>query len=508
MNSSQTLTTNRVFRMMFVIPMIVLGLGGVEVSIAVTNLLTFTAAETPPADQYRTASVSLTRLAAERKTLLALATRSPEQEAQLAQLNQQWREAEQAYQRTLQEINAALAATRSDKVEQIREAEGLMTDLEELGGGTVAIYTLVGEKRLYLLLITTTVRRAYPVEIGEAEVNRAVLAFRQALVDPHLDPRPAAQQFYRWLIQPLEADLNNSQARTLLWSLDGSLRYLPVAALHDGQQYLAERYAQLVFTPASQARLKDTPKAAWQGLGLGVTQAHPPFKALPAVRAELTAIIRDPDPGPGLMPGKLLFDNAFTLDALLRELQQRRPLVHISSHFRFTPGNDSQSYLLLGDGALSLDRIQTEKTLFAGVDLLTLSACETAVGDTGTATGAEVEGFAVLAQRKGAKAVLATLWSVADASTGQFMQRFYALRQSERLTKAEALRRTQLEFLRGATKAPANPDSTPPEGSPTKGLTVRPVGAEPVAPRFTPSPDAPYAHPFYWAPFILLGNGL
>lgn len=99
-------------------------------------------------------------------------------------------------------------------------------------------------------------------------------------------------------------------------------------------------------------------------------------------------------------------------------------------------------------------------------------------------------------------------WSVADASTGQFMQRFYALRQSEHLTKAEALRRAQLEFLRGATKAPASPESMPLGDSPTKGLTVRLVGAEPVAPRYTPSPDAPYAHPFYWAPFILLGNGL
>ncbi len=477
-------------------------------TVGVGGLLTFTAAETPPADQYRAASANLTRLAAERDPLLALPTRTADQDAQLAQLNQQWTAAQQAFEQTLKEIQTMLAATRRDKVEQIQEAEGLMTDLEELGKGAVAIYTLVGEKRLYLLLITPTVRRAYPVEIGEAEVNRAVLAFRQALTDPHLDPRPAAQPFYRWLIQPLESDLKASGAQTLLWSLDGSLRYLPVAALHDGQQYLAERYAQLVFTPASHARLKDAPKSEWQGLGVGVTQAKPDFPALPAVRAELTALIRDPETGPGLLPGKLLFDDAFTLDALLRELQHRRPLVHISSHFRFTPGNDSQSYLLLGDGTLSLDRVQAEKTLFAGVDLLTLSACETAVGDTSNATGAEVEGFAVLAQRKGAKAVLATLWSVADASTGLFMQRFYALRQSEHLTKAEALRRTQLEFLRGATKAPANPDSTPPEDSPTKGLTVRPVGAEPVAPRYTPSPDAPYAHPFYWAPFILLGNGL
>lgn len=118
--------------------------------------------------------------------------------------------------------------------------------------------------------------------------------------------------------------------------------------------------------------------------------------------------------------------------------------------------------------------MQAEKTLFAGVDLLTLSACETAVGDTDRATGAEVEGFAVLAQRKGAKAVMATLWSVADASTGQFMQRFYALRQSERLTKTEALRRTQVEFLHGTDAPSATPTTASAAASPTKGFTPDP----------------------------------
>jgi len=472
--------------------------------------LSFTAAETPPADQYRAASDTLTQLATERDVLRARTARTPAQEERLAQLDQQWDAAEQAFNRLLNEIHTALAATRRDKVEQVEEAEGLMSDLDELGEGTVAIYTLVGEQRLYLLLITPTLRRAYSVAVSEAEVNRAALAFRQALSNPRQDPRPAAQQFYQWLIAPLQADLQDSGAKTLLWSLDGSLRYLPMAALHDGHQYLAERYAQFIFTPASQTRLKDRPQTAWQGLGLGVTQAHADFPALPAVRAELTAIIRDGDQETGLLPGKLLFDEDFTLEALLRELQQRRPLVHISSHFRFTPGNDSQSYLLLGNGTLSLDRIQAERTLFRGVDLLTLSACETAVGDTPNATGAEVEGFAVLAQRKGAKAVLATLWSVADTSTAQFMQRFYALRQRKTLNKAEALRRTQIEWLQGAAPSPPSAETSPADGTPTKGFAPDSpsLGAPTNAPPFTPRPGTPYAHPYYWAPFILLGNGL
>jgi CHAT domain-containing protein len=183
---------------------------------------------------------------------------------------------------------------------------------------------------------------------------------------------------------------------------------------------------------------------------------------------------------------------------MLSELRRRHKVVHIASHFMFAPGDETNSALLLGDGQfLSLAQIKSLPNVFGGVDLLTLSACNTATG--GAANGKEVEGFAVLAQRQGAKAVVASLWPVADRSTTLLMEEFYRLREAQAGTpKAEALRRAQLELLRGGAAAGAQAN---------RGLALREQGQSPSGGRpFTPDPKAPFAHPFFWAPFILIGN--
>jgi CHAT domain-containing protein len=150
--------------------------------------------------------------------------------------------------------------------------------------------------------------------------------------------------------------------------------------------------------------------------------------------------------------------------------------------------------LQLGDGGhWSLAELKTSANLFGGVQLLTLSACNTGVGD-----GAEVEGFGTLAQRQGAKAVVASLWPVADESTSRLMQEFYRIRESSRdMTKLEALREPQLKLLRGDVKVKSGADRG-------RGEVLN--AAHPEAPRFKLNPDAPFAHPFYWAPFFLMGN--
>jgi CHAT domain-containing protein len=180
------------------------------------------------------------------------------------------------------------------------------------------------------------------------------------------------------------------------------------------------------------------------------------------------------------------------------------PVVHIASHFRFLPGSD-QSFLLLGDGGnLTLGQVRTEALPYEAVDLLTLSACETAVGGGHNEYGVEVEGLGVLAQQQGARAVLATLWAVADASTGQLMQQFYRLRQDGQVNKAEALRRAQLVLLNGA----AAPTAATPAASAdaARGASRPSTGTD--APPFESDPKRPYAHPYFWAPFILMGNWL
>jgi CHAT domain-containing protein len=318
-----------------------------------------------------------------------------------------------------------------------------------------------------------------------------VTEFREQLENPRLDPLPAAKELYQILIGPIAKDLEGAQAQTLMWSLDGVLRYIPIAALHDGRGYLVERYRNVEFTPASQARLKDVPGEQWRGLGLGVSKEHEGFSALKGVPDELHGIIRDErdKTSRGVVAGTVELDEDFTEESFRASLRNGYGLVHVASHFRFRPGNEMDSFLLLGDGQhLTLDRIRSLPNVFGGVRLLTLSACDTAVGGV-MAGGKEVDGFAVLAQRQGAKAVMATLWPVADQSTQIFMRRFYELRESfPRLSKAESLQRAQMELL-----------ATGRQASLTDGGQEQVVGSKPGA-------DRDYSHPYYWAPFILIGN--
>jgi CHAT domain-containing protein len=186
--------------------------------------------------------------------------------------------------------------------------------------------------------------------------------------------------------------------------------------------------------------------------------------------------------------------------------------VHLASHFTFEPGDEANSFLLMGKGeVMTLKEMKTRENLFAGVDLLTLSACNTAAQQSG-ANGREIDGFAELAQRLGAGAVLATLWPVSDKSTPGLMGQFYKLRQeSQGMTKAEALQKAQVAMLQGSEKVKPLPvaeeQSTAQQKSPRTDI----VGLKEAslnAPRYQLNPKARFAHPYYWAGFVLIGNYL
>ena len=326
----------------------------------------------------------------------------------------------------------------------------MMEDLRDLPQGTVAIYALIGGDKFRSILVTPNVQKAYEYPIAVADLNHKVLEFRQVVQNPQRDPRPLAEGLYKILLGNMANDLRQANAKTLMFSLDGVLRYLPIAALFDGEQYLVEKFGITVFTPASNARLKDQPSKQWRAAGFGVTKGFQGSTALPGVGSKLTRIISKKDGDGGILGGEIKLDDEFTEDAMRVALRKRYPVVHIASHFRFQPGNETQSYLLLGDGShLSLSQLKALPNLFGGVELLTLSACNTGVGDT-NGNGKEVEGLGVLAQRKGAKAVVASLWPVADVSTSLLMQEFYRIRETSiGTTKLEALREAQLELLRG-----------------------------------------------------------
>jgi CHAT domain-containing protein len=243
-----------------------------------------------------------------------------------------------------------------------------------------------------------------------------------------------------------------------------------LAALHDGQRFLIERYALTILTPAAQTRLKDRPAPAWQVAAMGVSRVVDGYTPLPAVRDEVTGIVQQPAADGGIYPGTIYLNEAFTETALIDALHQHE-VVHVASHFVFDAGNEQESHLLLGDGnTVTLERLRDRSFDFSLLDLITLSACETAIGG-GREDGREIEGFAALVQTRGARAVIATLWAVADASTALLMHEFYRLRRDAGLSKAEALRAAQLALLQGDAGREAT-------------------------------------HPFHWAPCILLGNPL
>jgi CHAT domain-containing protein len=464
--------------------------------------------------RYREIADQLAALGAERGALVDKQSRTSEEEQRLAKLDADLVVAGSAFQKFLNQLTTESGGSieSSGRVFQLRESQGLMEDLRELGKGVVALYTLVGEDKYHVILTTPDFQKGYEVPIKAADLNRKVLEFRDVLQNPKYDPLPLAQELYKILIAPVAKDLEKAKAQILMWSLDGVLRYLPVAALNDGKQYLVEQYRNVVFTPASQARLKDAPSRQWKALGLGVTKSFGErIPALPGVAEEIHGIIREADQNDGagakrgVLPGAIKLDEQFTQEAMLAGLRQRPLVVHVASHFQFSPGNETNSALLLGDGSfLSLAQIKSLPNIFGGVELLTLSACNTATGGGG-ANGKEVEGFGVLAQRQGAKAVVASLWPVFDTSTKILMQDFYRIREAKAdTTKAEALRQAQLRLLRGEATTEATTTAAPTTDRQIVHKEEIPGAAN--KPRFTPDPMKPYAHPYYWAPFILIGN--
>ena len=464
--------------------------------------------------QYRNLADEFARLGKERGALFAKRNRSAEEDRQLAKLDEQLAVALDHFNKFLEQLQLKLGVetARGARVIDIKDTLGMKKTLRELGPGTVIVYTLLAEDKYRAMLFTPDSEHAYENPTSASEIQHKVLSFRQALEHIDVDPTPLAVELYNIIIGPkLAHDLQQAGAKTIMWSLDGVLRYLPVAALQDEQQkYLVESFNNVIFTPVSRDRLKDPVSEHWKALGLGVSRAKAGFGELPGVPQELRMIIRDPaagqSTGDGVLDGKVLLDDSFTKDAMKAALRQNFQLIHIASHFRFRPGNDETgSFLLLGEKDEQNDKLtvaEIRKLSFEGVDLMTLSACDTAMGDTNE-DGIEVESFGVLAQRQGAEAVMATLWPVADLSTPLLMHEFYRQRETHPgMSKTEALRQAQLALINGSSeqsKASSNlaQRSEPVDGPNQKRLAL---------PAYRRDQNKPFAHPYFWAPFILIGN--
>jgi len=428
--------------------------------------------------------------------------------AQLETLYSQLEALKRQYEDQVTEFEATIRANRADdEIFQTPgnisgEAEALLAAYAEDGQKAVLIYPFVLEDKLWLVWATAgNVVGSVEVPVPQGELSIAVQRFGELLQNPQAgslaDLQATSQQLYSWIIEPLDAELAKNDIDHLIFVNDRVTRYIPMAALFDGERFLLERYRiSTVLAPGltdTTARL--APVEATNVLGLGLSQAVANFDALPGVVKELSGIVRDAAKGySGIYPGQVLLDNEFTLETLQTNVANHQVL-HVATHAAFVPGRAEESFIVLGNGErLTITDIEVMERRLRDLHLVVLSACQTALGGE-AGDGTEIAGISSYFLEAGrAETVIASLWKVNDDSTSLLMQRFYELLATGELTKAEALRQAQLSLLYdedtetrlAASRATIQVESR--DGSPLSAIG--------------------FQHPYHWAPFILIGNGL
>jgi CHAT domain-containing protein/tetratricopeptide (TPR) repeat protein len=374
-----------------------------------------------------------------------------------------------------------------------KQAGNLQETLSKLGPGVV-LYQAIALDNGLQLFVTAAGQETVHREVAMARAELATKVYEAVNLVEQRDPLAIAklQDLHAVLIEPVAEDLRRRGASVVMLDLGGFLRYVPYAALNANGRYLVEDYALALYTSAVPPRFALPDRTAATGAGFGVSKGADGFAPLPGVERELEDIFTGAD-RTGTLDGAPLLDEGFNMRSFSAALRLKPQYIHIASHFKFEPGNETRSFLLLGEGgALTLADLRSDKKLsFKGVDLLTLSACETARG--GGSEGEEIESFGALAQSKGASAVMATLWQIADQSTARLMSDFYEGLLSQGLDKARALQRAQIAMLRGL---------------PAVRVTLRSERGVLAAGEEVTGQAPSTAHPYYWSAFILMGNWL
>lgn len=352
-------------------------------------------------------------------------------------------------------------------------------NIDELDKQAAIIYPIILKDRLEVIIKlpgTDNLRHYTKNGTTETQVDEVVQELLLSLNQPITKVnklKETSQQMYDWLIKPLETDLGNNtkqnQIKTLVFVLDSSLRSIPPAVLYDGKQYLIEKYA-IVVTPGLQLiNAKPLSRENLRAIVAGTNNA-PSFQAeglasIDNVKLELAAIEKE------IEQTIKLEDQSFIVENIQNKIYSNPfNIVHIATHGKFS-SNLQETFILDWQKRIKVSDLDnllrsngTNKS--TSIELLTLSACETATGDKRAALG-----LAGVAIRAGASSTLATLWQIDDASTAEFMTLFYQQLSNRQLSKAEALRNAQIAFL-------------------------------------TNDSNSSYEHPFHWAAFILVGNWL
>jgi CHAT domain-containing protein len=320
-------------------------------------------------------------------------------------------------------------------------AAALASAAQSFGPDTAFAVYLLAETHLRVLVTARGAQERFLIPIDNAQLQRDIGHFLDDIAQQR-DVTALSARLYDTIARRVDEFAAQHHVHRLTLWLDGSLRYVPIAALQDGRQYLADKYVIQIYSPApasvGSGQASRSPRAVVRGFG--VTQAVAGYPALPAVADELCYVVHGPieglhatnegcvteGTGNGALNGAGFADSAFTEQRFTAALNGAHDfsVLHIGTHFRLRPGNALRSYLLLGDGSkLTLDVISALD--FKDIAVVTLSACETGLGGTRTDDGREVEGLSALVQRRGAGQVIASLWQVEDASTAVLMHTLY-----------------------------------------------------------------------------------
>jgi CHAT domain-containing protein len=344
----------------------------------------------------------------------------------------------------------------------VQAARSQATGLELVSKTAAVIYPIMLQDRLEILvsLPSGMVRKTVPV--GAEALTEEIRAFRNFLEKRSTrEYLSHAKKLYGWLIQPIEPLWADAGIDTLVIVPDGALRTIPLAALHDGTQFLIKKYAVATTPGLTLTDPRPLDRKSIKLLSVGITEAVQDFPALPHVSRELETIHR-------LYGGTTLLNKQFMMSRVEEELKAHPySIMHIASHGQFQ-SDSNETFLLAYDGKMTMDRLEEYVGMLRfreePLALITLSACETAAGDDRAALG-----LAGVAIKAGARSALASLWFLDDQASSQLVTEFYQqLHDDSVVSTAMALQRAQIKFLE-------HPE---------------------------------YNHPAYWAAFLLLNNWL
>ncbi|NJM68603.1 MAG: CHAT domain-containing protein [Acaryochloris sp. RU_4_1] len=364
------------------------------------------------------------------------------------------------------EVMESLQLTELDNFFRSACLDGQVISIDKIDQQAAAvIYPILLRDRIELILSLPQqpALEHKTIPIAEADVEETVTQFRDFIEKPFTAPegKQLGKDLYDWLIRPLKASIDQSQADTLVFVLDGSLRNVPLAALYDGQDYLIEQYALAIAPGMQLINTQPLRSRKLQIIAAGISEARKDYPALVYVDKELQEIS-------ALAPSEILRNEQFTSTALQKQIQELPyPVVHLATHGKFS-SNAENTFVLAWDQEIGVHQLNdllrsSEQVRQNPIELLVLSACETAAGDRRAALG-----LAGVSVRAGARSTLASLWNVDDQSTATLIGQFYQNLNQQNTSKAKALQQAQRKLIA----------------------------------------DANFRHPAHWSAFVLVGNWL